>query len=407
MTSKVNPGRLLAAQVLKQSSLHAQDALEQVLLQKPCDAADRALAWNLIYGILRERPLLDAVITTAAKRPIKTLDPMVRVLLWIGIYELRKTRVPPHAAVDQAVAATRLLKVGHAAGFVNAVLRNQHRYTPELSGAASLGFPDWLAARWSQRDGQEMALSRMQACNQPAPIFLAAKEDIAGIFQHFLHQGISLLPTSLPTIARLPAGAGAIENLPGFQEGSWWIMDVNAAKVAELVPAGVAVLDACASPGGKSFYLAARGQPVTATDLPERLDRLNANQSRLGLPIEILAHDWEKGPLVDKSSEIRRFPAVLVDAPCSSLGLCGRHPDIRWHRSERDLRELGAKQRLILQNAARCVAPGGALIYAVCSLEPEEGEEIIKSLGWPVEEHLILDRSSTDYFFGCRLRAPA
>lgn len=399
--SKVNPGRAAALQALLavERGEHAEDALARLA---PADTADRALAWHLVLGVLRTRSALDAIVMKAAKRHTNNLDPEVLAALRLGVFELRRTRVPPHAAVDQAVEACRAAGAGHAAGFVNAILRNQGSFEPDAD--ARLGHPAWLVQRWRARYG-EAADRWMEANNAPAPVYLVAKEDPAGVAREFQHRGVALAPVG-PDLFRLPEGAGAIEELPGFEEGRWWVMDPAALAVADLVgelPPGTEALDTCAAPGGKSFRLASRGARVFSTDLDEaRLARVQDGAERLDLPVWAELHDWTVAPLP------RTFPVVLVDAPCTGLGTLRRHPDIRWRRRPEDIAGATARQAAILANAAKCVAPGGVLVYAVCSPEPEEGPAVAATLGWPIEA--VFDNAPAlggeDVFWGCRMRAP-
>jgi 16S rRNA (cytosine967-C5)-methyltransferase len=377
---------------------HAEDALARLA---PADPADRALAWHLVLGVLRNRSALDAIIQQAAKRTTKNLDPEALAALRMGVFELRRSRVPPHAAVDQAVEACRALGAGYAAGFVNAVLRHEGEYDPDPD--ARLGHPAWLVARWRERYGAA-ADTWMQANNEPAAVYLVAKEDPSGVAREFQHRGIPLTPVG--DVFRLPEGAGAVEGLPGFEEGRWWVMDPAALAIADLVgdvAPGAEVLDTCAAPGGKSFRLASRGARVFATDLDDaRLARVQEGAERLDLAVWAEAHDWTAGPLP------RKFPTVLVDAPCTGLGILRRHPDIRWRRQASDVTAASHKQWTILQNAANCVEPGGALVYAVCSPEPDEGVRVAERLGWSVEQ--VFDNAPAvggeDVFWGCRMRAP-
>lgn len=401
--SRVNPGRGAAIQALCviDEGQHAEEALATLA---PADPGDRALSWSLVLGVLRHRSALDEVMSTVAKRSPRTLDPVVRAAVRVGLYELRHARVPPHAAVDQAVEAVRALGVAHAAGFVNAVLRRSGEVT--VSPDAATGHPPWIVERWRARYGREAADAWMEANNLPAPVYIVAREDPAGVAREFQHRGIGLLPGPGDGVFRLAGPAGPIPSLPGYLEGRWWVMDPAAVAVADLageLPSGTEVLDTCAAPGGKSFRLAARGARVTATDSePRRLERIVEVATRLGLPVAAAIFDWSTGSLD------RRFPLVVVDAPCTGLGTLRRHPDIRWNRREDDIPRMAEKQKVILANAARCVAPGGALLYAVCSPEPEEGVEVAATLGW-VEEDRYTNAPALggeDVFWAVRLRAP-
>lgn len=399
--SRLNPGRLAAVRALLavEEGEHAEDALARLA---PADPADRALAWHLVLGVLRQRSGLDAVISAAAKRTPRNIDPEALAALRMGVFELRFSRTPPHASVDQAVEAARAAGVGHAAGFVNAVLRKQGDFTPPP--ADRLGHPAWLVARWRARFGDD-ADRWMEANNSPAPVSIVAKEDPSGVARDFQHGGLALTPVG-DGVLRLPEGVGAVEELPGFAEGRWWVMDPAAVAVADLAGDvdNKTALDTCAAPGGKSFRLASRGARVTATDVDAtRLARVDEGAARLGLSVATRVHDWGWGPMEG------RFDVVLVDAPCTALGLLRRHPDIRWRRRPEDIPAAAEKQRALLANAAKCVAPGGVLVYAVCSPEPEEGPDVAATLGWPIEATFsnapALD--GADAFWGCRMRAPA
>lgn len=396
-SGRATPGRVAAIRALLavEDGANADDALARFA---PADPADRALAWNLAMGVLRHRAALDEGIRVAARRAVWTLDPPVLAILRAGAYELAFTRTPPHAAVDQAVELSRAAGVGHASGLINAVLRKVQVPT---EGDVTLGFPPWLVERWRAQLGAE-AEAYLRACAEPADIHIVAKDDPAGVAAAFQKAGLVLVPVA-EGVFRLPARAGRVDELPGHAEGRWWVMDPAAVAVADLVPQAEAVLDTCAAPGGKSLRLAARGLRVTATDVDaERLRKVEANARRVGVPVATEVHDWARGPLV------RTFPAVLVDAPCTALGLVRRNPELRWRRTEADIRGAAKKQKAILANAAKCVAPGGALVYAVCSPEPEEGPEVAATLGWPVEAVYTNAGNATgsDVFWGCRLRAP-
>lgn len=396
--SRLNPGRLAAARALVSVDRgeHAEDALARLA---PQDPADRGLAWHLVLGVLRHRSELDACICTVAKRATRNIDPEALAALRIGIFELRHSRVPPHAAVDQAVEACRAAGAGYAAGFVNAVLRRERERPP--TAEERLGHPPWIIERWRARFG-ERADRWMEANNLPAPVFIAAKEDPAGVTRAFQHASIAITPVG-GDLFRLPEGVGSVDALPGYAEGRWWVMDPAAAAIADLVEVtpGLEVLDTCAAPGGKSFRLASRGARVFSTDADEeRLARVQEGAERLDLPVWAEPHDWLKGPLD------RTFPAVLVDAPCTGLGVLRRHPDIRWRRRVDDLPFASERQRAILANAARCVAADGTLVYAVCSPEPEEGIAVAESLaGWRIAT--VFDNApgldGSDVFWGCRL----
>lgn len=398
---KANAGRVAAVRAMLaiEEGQNAEAALANLV---PQDAADRALAWNLVFGALRNRPALDVAIATATNRAVWTLDPPVLAVLRIGLYERTFTRTPPHASVDQAVEVARVVQVGHASGLVNAVMR---RAEVPQEGAVALGFPSWIVDRWAARYGKPAVGAYARSANEPAVIYIVAKEDPAGLAASFQKAGMPLLPVGAG-VFQLPPRVGRIDDLPGFPEGQFWVMDRAAAAVADLageVPHDATALDCCAAPGGKSFRLAAAGWNVTSTDVDaDRIVRIRQGAERLGLPLTIATHDWLVGPMPGK------YDLVLVDAPCTALGLLRRHPEIRWRRKFEDIAGVAAKQVTILQHAAACVRPGGVLVYAVCSPEPEEGMRVAATLGWLVEATFdnALDPDGGDLFYAVRMRAP-
>jgi 16S rRNA (cytosine967-C5)-methyltransferase len=258
---------------------------------------------------------------------------------------------------------------------VNAVLRKAA--VAPLSEDPHHVLPSWLADRWCDH-GEWIARIR-----EPASINIAGQ----------LPDELELRPATLDgktidSLWTLPPGGGNVTELPGFSEGLFWVMDPAAAKVADMVIASVGgkgtVLDACAAPGGKSCRLAREGLKVTAIDRdPDRLDQMAENLHRLNIDVSLNVHDWVSGPMDPKTT----FDAVLVDAPCTGLGIVRRHPEIIWRRQPGDMAAMAITQRIILRHASTHVKPGGALIYAVCSTEKEEGGDVAASLaGWQIEE---------------------
>ena len=376
--ARLNPGRLAAARALLsvQEGAHAEDILESVA---PPDGPDRRLAWHLALGVLRRRGSLDHALAAHLKPGgVAELDPPVQAALRIGAFDLLFSRTPRHAAVSQAVELCRGLKAGRASGLVNAVLRRTE--AKDLPRGPLADLPDWLADRWRTWPDWVARL------REPPPL--------SGVWRDQPHPDLAVT-TALAGGVAVPGAfvvtdpTGAVTDLPGFADGAWWVMDAAAAAVADLClpPTGdgaqLRVLDACAAPGGKTMRLAAQGARVTAVDLePHRLDRVRENLARTGLEAEqVLSWDWLDGAHPD----LETFDVVLVDAPCSALGIVRRHPEITWRRQPTDPLAMSLRQREILAAAARHVAPGGRLIYAVCSPMPEEGEQVVADLdGWQV-----------------------
>ncbi len=317
----------------------------------PGDARDRAAAHRLAAAVLRRAGSLDAVLEPFLRRAPP--EP-ARTILRLGAAQLLLLQTPAHAAVATAVALARARGLAPFAGLVNAVLRRVAAAGPaalaELDGPR-LDTPAWL---WSSWGAQARAIATAHAME--APLDLTTQRALIG----------DVLPTGS---VRLPAGT-RVTDLPGYAEGAFWVQDAAAALPARLLAPqpGEPVVDLCAAPGGKTAQLAAAGARVTAVDRDgARLARLRGNLARLRLDagiVEADALDWR--PPAPPS-------AVLLDAPCSATGTIRRHPDIPHLRRPRDVEMLAAQQAKLIAAAAAMLPPGGRLIYAVCSLQPEEG----------------------------------
>jgi 16S rRNA (cytosine967-C5)-methyltransferase len=327
------------------------DALEALPAAEP---RDRAAAHRLAAAVLRRTGTLDAVLEPfLAKAP----PVPVRHVLRLGAAGLLLLETPAHAAVATAVALARTRGLVPFCPLVNAVLRRVAAAGPaalEAIDGPRLDTPGWLWASWGA-DARAIATAHQQEAPLDLTLYPGTKPPAGG----------TVLPTGS---VRLPSGTRVAE-LPGFADGEIWVQDAAAALPASLlgVHPGEHVADLCAAPGGKTAQLAAAGARVTAVERdPARLGRLRDNLHRLRLDAEIVqadAADWQPG---------RMFDAVLLDAPCSATGTIRRHPDVPHLKRPRDIPALAASQDRLLDAAARLLRPGGRLIYAVCSLQPEE-----------------------------------
>jgi 16S rRNA (cytosine967-C5)-methyltransferase len=346
---------------------------------------DRAFARAMATATLRRLGGIDAVLAQFLDRPLPETAAHGRAMLRIGAAQLLLMQTPPHAAVGETVEAANMLR--KSAGFaklINAVLRKVSHDGAALLAAQAPGadLPAWLFTRWRAAYGDAAAAAIAQALRTEAPLDVSAKSDPA-------HWARQLGGVQTPTRSiRLPEGGG-VDQLAGFAEGEWWVQDAAAALPARLLGSvrDKAVLDLCAAPGGKTLQLAAAGARVTAVDRStERLERLRENLARTKLDATVAARDA-------LSLKIKEpFDAVLLDAPCTSTGTLRRHPDVAWLRRPSDVQTLAELQGRLLAHAATMVKPGGTLVYAVCSLEPEEGPAIatqaLKSSAWmraPIE----------------------
>jgi 16S rRNA (cytosine967-C5)-methyltransferase len=394
----IAPARIAAYDILTAVSSGRADlptaiAFARVSLQ---DDRDRALAADIAAGVQRWRAALDHLIVAFSKRAIDRLDPEVVEILRLSAYQLlHHTRVPASAVVDDAVNLARRAGKKSAAGFVNAVLRTLSRRRKDLplpirsaggERAAALAYlsitlshPEWVAARWLDRLGFDAAEAWMQFNNAPAPLTLRANRLRATpeeVVERLATDAVRLRP------GRFGPDALTVEEgypLRGRQEGLFVVQDEASQLVGLLAEPrpGWRVLDACASPGGKTTALAAA---LNGTGLIVACDVRDRRMALLRKTVAAAGADEVRLVQADLLKPLpftRPFDLVLVDAPCSGLGTLRRDPDIRWRRREEDLPALAAAELVMLQRAADAVAPGGRLVYATCSSEPEENEAIV------------------------------
>ena len=335
---------------------------------------DRGLTRAIIAVVLRRLGTLRHLLGSFLEEGLPAQAPRVETALLIGAAQILFLEVPDHAAVDLAVRLVREdRKASHFAGLVNAVLRRIAREGAERIAAFDapvLDTPPWLMARWIKTYGEATAHAIAAANGREPALDLTVKSDAEGWAAKLDGR---VLPTgSVRTIVH-----GAVTALPGFDEGAWWVQDAAASIPARLLGnvAGLRVADLCAAPGGKTAQLVAAGAKVTAVDrAPGRLKRLQENLTRLSLEAELVCAD------VAEWTAEQPFDAVLLDAPCTSTGTIRRHPDVPWLKRSTDITSLAASQRRLLDRAITLIKPGGTLVYCTCSLEPEEGTDIVADL---------------------------
>lgn len=354
------------------------------------DPRDRALTGEIVFGVLRWRAALDFMIERLARRPVAKLDPEVVDILRVGLYQLwHLQRVPPSAVVNDAVALTRIAHRGRASGLVNATLRGftrtgADRLLPSTEKTAAslsvvLSHPRWLVERWLARFGYDAVERWLTFNNSPAPLTLrvnTAKTALPSLQAALARQAVTTgLAHYAPDALTVAEGnpVGSIE----FEAGEFIVQDEASQLVAHMsgVRPGERVLDACASPGGKSLVMSntmRSGLLVTADVRPRRVALLAETLRRTGVPASIVQMDL-RVPVPFPAV----FDCVLVDAPCSGLGTVRRDPDIKWRRAETELSAFAAVQRTLLAHAAAAVRPGGRVVYATCSSEPEENDEVV------------------------------
>lgn len=363
------------------------------------DRRDRALTNALVYGVQRWRGRLDWIIAHFSRTPLARMDPSIRNLLRLGLFQIAfMERIPVSAAVNTAVEMAKQTAAPWAARFVNGVLRNAARGLkgvpfPDLSSdpvdavAAGRAFPRWLVTRWLQRFGVQETLALCDAVNTIPPITLRTntlKTSRAALLAALEAAAEDPRPTPYaPEGIRCDRLKEALAELPPFQQGWCQAQDEAAQLVTHLLDPrpGERVLDACAGRGGKTGHIAQRmqnhGDLVALDSDGRRLAELEAELQRLGVTcVEITPHDLSQ-PVDSLSAE--PFDRVLLDAPCSGLGVLQRNPDTKWAAERADLGRYQERQLRFLKNLAPLVRPGGCLVYAVCSLEPEETDAVVSA----------------------------
>ena len=337
------------------------------------DPRDRAFVRLLLATTLRRLGEIDEVLGLLIERPLQGANALGHQVLRLGAAQILFLGTPAHAAVDTSVRLMESTNQTHLKGLANAVLRKVARDGAALLGdrdPARLNTPSWLWDGWVESYGEETTRAIAAAHLNEAPLDLATRADAefwAGRLE------AEVLPTG--TLRR--ASGGAIADLPGFAEGTWWVQDAAAALPARLLGdiKGKRVADLCAAPGGKTLQLCAAGAVVTAVDISaRRMTRVGENLARAGFSAELVTADAGKWAPAEK------FDAMLLDAPCSGTGTLRRHPDIAWLKDEEDVSRLTLTQDRLLVHALDLLKPGGTLVYAVCSLQEDEGLARIESL---------------------------
>jgi 16S rRNA (cytosine967-C5)-methyltransferase len=395
--SAPSPARVTAIRVLERvetDAAFADLALDAELERRALAPRDRALATELVYGTLRWQRYLDFILQPHSRRRLERLDPRVLLILRSAAYQIVfLERVPAFAAVSDAVTLAR--GKPRVAEFVNAVLRSfarrgrrEREPAPPADPVEALAlrgsFPTWLAARWTRRYGADETRALMAALNDRPPLTLRAntlrttREALAERLRR--EDGVESEPTSYAGEGLRADHAGAPATWRAFADGDFTVQDEASMLIGSfLAPApGETVADVCAAPGTKTTHLAQlmanQGRVLAFDPQPARLRLVGQAATRLGVGIvttvggtvEALAPGYHDA-----------CDAVLVDAPCSNLGVLRRNPEVKWRRQARDIAAAATRQRAILAAAATMVRPGGRLVYATCSLEPDENDDVV------------------------------
>jgi 16S rRNA (cytosine967-C5)-methyltransferase len=399
----IAPARVAAYEILRAVSAGNLDLPAAIAITRGGlgDERDRALAAEIATGVQRWRAALDHLIIEFSNRPADRLDPEVIEVLRLSIYQLlHLTRVPAAAVVDDAVNLTKRAGKHSAGGLVNAVLRTLSRKRRNLPLPArptagtdrtaalaylsiTLSHPRWLVGRWYDRLGFDATESWLRFNNSAAPLTLRANRlalDPAALVARLKADGVGVRPGRFAPDALLVEAGHPLRG-PGAREG-WFVVQDEASQLVALLAAarpGTRLLDTCASPGGKTTAFAAamrnEGLLIACDVRRRRMDLLRDTvMSTRACTVRLVQAD-----LLRPLPFSQPFDTVFVDAPCSGLGTLRRDPDIRWRRCEAEFPVLASAQLTMLGHAAEAVAPGGRLIYATCSSEPEENEEVVSA----------------------------
>ena len=386
MTQAGSQPRAIAARVLD-AVLHHGRSLKAELataLPKLADTRDRALVEAICFAVLRQPARYQAALEAWIPKPLPRRDSELKALLFVGFAQLDALQLPPHAAVASTVEAVRTLGRKHQAGLVNALLRRAQR-EGFPAGDVNAHWPRWLRERiardWPQDEAAVLAASAVEP-----PMWLRvnrrrmSRDDY---LKQLTEAGIDArVDASLPDALRLGTPV-AVAALPGFADGAVSVQDAAAQLVADaLAPApGARVLDACIAPGGKAAHLLERDASlrVTGVDIDaQRLDRVRSGLSRLRIGDGVQLHAADAADPVSWWDGVP-FEAVLLDAPCSAIGIVRRQPDVLLHRRASDLDALVATQARLLDALWRTLAPGGVLLYATCSILKDENEAQVEA----------------------------
>jgi 16S rRNA (cytosine967-C5)-methyltransferase len=395
-----NPRQLafVALQNIYRRGAYTDIALDRVLRKTDLNNVDRALVTELVYGIVRRQRSLDALIDRLGKKKASQQPPDLRIILHIGLYQLRYfDRIPAAAAVDTSVELAKNNGFKALSGVVNGLLRQYERLAAQGNDPLQLpsdpiqklgilySFPDSILQLWLEQFGQVQTEKLCEWFNRPPAIDLRVnilKTTLDEVEAAFSGLGITVERVPhLPQALRLTGGGRAIQQLPGFQEGWWTVQDSSAQLVGHLLApqSEETVIDACAAPGGKTTHIAElmgdRGKIWACDRDASRLRKLQENIERLQLSsIQIRAGDSRHCSDFKQTAD-----RVLVDAPCSGLGTLHKRPDIRWQQNLEKIGQLSYLQEELLTQTASWVKPGGILVYATCTLNSLENEKVVQA----------------------------
>lgn len=384
---------------IEKSQVFADLLLEKAFSQNPfLRPLDRAFIWEMVLGTLRWRGRIDAIIQAAVKFPEKKIDPRLLQLLRLGAYQiLFLDRVPDSAAVDKSVRlAKAIFRNEQMAGFTNAILRsiarnkNRENFPSFMANPAeylvqALSHPRWLVERWIKEFGLEKTRDLCTANNRKPPFTIRVntlKASREWLREQLAASGVQSFPTAYSPDGLILGKGPFLESETLFQDGFYFVQDEASQIVPYLmdVHPGEIVLDACAAPGGKSTHMAQlmqnRGEIFSLDLHKSKLDLVRENCQRMGISIVKTLQMDASRPL--SFPDGLTFDKILLDAPCTGLGILHRNPEAKWRRKPEDISRLAGLQTKLLENVSSRLKPGGILVYSICTMTREENDKVVK-----------------------------
>jgi len=386
----------LLLRLLKEGG-YADRLMDQELLHGQLSGPDRGLFAELVFGVLRRQGTLDHILTGLVNQPLAKLEPQVLILLRLGLYQLvYLDRIPESAAVNESVKLVKLI-LPRASGLINAVLRNYLRHkdtitfpdpvaAPVAYVAARHSQPAWLVKKWFSQLGEKETELLAEASSMQPPLTIRTNSlriSRPELLHRFSANGIAAVQCNYSPLGIQLEGRHHIPGLPGFREGLFAVQDEASQMAAMLLDPqpGERVLDTCAAPGGKATHLAQlmenRGELLAMDISAAKLATVREAAERLGCSIVTT----RKADLMQSAAlPENAFDRLLLDAPCSGLGVIRRNPEAKWRPTADDITRLAASQKTMLKNAIRLLKPGGVMLYSTCSTDPEEDEAVVQEV---------------------------
>lgn len=388
---------------IERDKSYAQLSLKNAL--EDLEARDRALATEIFYGTLKYQIQLDYWLNQYSKTPVRKMKPLIRQLLRMSLYQmLYLDKIPASAVINEAVKIAKKRKFQGLSGFVNGLLRTldrekaQLKYPdPQASLTKSLSIqyalPEWMIEMWLEAYSKEEVQAIGEALNKRAEVcgrwnpIKGTKEELMSTLKA---EGVQIEPGHLLEEAFYVKKVERLQNLASFKVGAWTVQDESAMLVAHVMQPqkGDKILDMCSAPGGKSMHMAGmmhnEGKIVACDVHPHKLELIEKNAKRLG--ISIIEPTLQDGMVLNEAF-IGKFDKVLLDAPCSGLGIMKRKPDIRHNKTRADLEEIASIQRALVKNAVQYLKPEGRLVYSTCTISYEENEK----MAYEIAEHTGLE----------------